>query len=274
MKRFTAFGLCLVAAFALSMLAAASAFAKTEHGESVVRSSGGAAHLGTKEGSITSTANHGTGNLTGPTGGTARSVFEGVEFAAVGAKCHSAGKPEGTVETFLLSEGTGWIKKAAPQEAGVDFKPASGSFLAEFVCGPGTVKVHGSVIGHVTPLNTAGLETKLNLVSNGTGKANSPESFEGGSKDILETNLNGVEIGESLQEQLNVSVVNHGNSSVCKVKKGVEKCKPVPSGEFYTLNGTPEFGRCDKQAGGTFSDTSCTNKVTKKGKYAFVPLPG
>jgi len=281
MKRFTVLGLCLMTAFAISVLVASGASAaKTEHGEMVVTSSGGEAHLGTEAGSITSTSNHGKGNLTGPGGGTSSSDFEGVEAVAAKAKCNSAGKPEGNVETFPLSEGTGWISKAK-NEAGVDFKPASGEFLAEFVCGPVKVKVKGSVIGHVTPLNTASLSTQLNLIPDETKKANSPHNFEGGPTDVLLSNINGSEVGESLQQQENVTVTNHGNSTVCKVKikKGVEteKCKPSAAGEFYTLNGSPEFGRCDKKGGASnFTDSSCTVLAApgKKGKYGFVPLPG
>jgi len=273
MKRFTVLGLCLIAAFALSVLVAASAQAKTEHGELHVTSAGGEAHLGTEKGSITSTSNSGEGHLTSATGGTATSLFFGVEAAATKTKCNSAGEPEGVVKTLLLSEETGWISK--PTEAGVDFKPASGIYLAEFECGPLAVKVKGSVIGHVTPLNVSALSSKLNLVPNKTGTANSPESFEGGPKDILETEFNafpGKEF-ESLQQQENVTVTNHGNASVCKLKKGVEKCKPGPAESIYTLTGTPLLGRCDKGKG-KYSDTNCTVLATKKGKYEFVPLPG
>jgi len=280
MKRFTVLGLCLLTAFAISVLVASSASAaKTEHGEEVVTSSGGEAHLGTEAGSITSTSNHGKGNLTSPTGGTSTSDFEGVEAPAAKAKCESAGKPEGNVETFLLAEGTGWISKAKG-EAGVDFKPAAGEFLAEFTCGPLKIKVKGSVIGHVTPLNTAALSSQLNLIPDETKKANSPHNFEGGPADVLLSNINGSEVGESLQQQENVTVTNHGNSTVCKVKIKhevmTEKCKPSAAGELSTVNGTPEFGRCDKGGSKTYTDNNCTTLPApgKKGKYAFVPLPG
>ena len=80
------------------------------------------------------------------------------------------------MQTTLLTEETGWISKAN-NEAGVDFKPASGVYLAEFECGPLAVKVKDSVIGHVTPLNVSSLESKLDLVPNIKQNANSPESF-------------------------------------------------------------------------------------------------
>jgi len=277
MKRLSVLGLCFVAAFAFSALVASSAFAKkAEHGELSLTSSGGPAHLGTPKATITSTSNAGTANLTSATAGGATSKFFGVEVETTGLKCQSAGQAKGVVETFKLTEETGWISKAK-SEAGVDFKPASGLLLAEFSCEGGiTAKVRGSVIGHVTPLNTTGLSTTLNLIANGTGKENSPEQFEGGAKDILESELStapGV-FSPSVQVQENVTVTNHGNASVCKLKKGVEKCKPVGA-EFNTISNParPEFGRCDKKGPGVkYVDPNCTT-TGEKGKYGFAPVP-
>jgi hypothetical protein len=238
----------------------------------VVTSSGGEAHLGTSEGTVTSTANVGKGNLTSASGGTSESTFFGVEFK--GVKCNSAGQGTGVVKTELLTEGVGWITPNV--EAGVDFKPASGPNLAEFVCGGVvTIKVHGSVIGHATN-NVAALSSQLNLISAPSGKANSPEQFSGGPKDILLSNIGGVETGESVQVQEGVTVTNHGNASVCKLKKGVEKCKPAKTGELSIVSGTPEFGRCNKGGSKTYTDSNCTTLPApgKKGKYGFTPLPG
>lgn len=278
MKRLSVLGLCLVAAFAFSVLVAASASAKkAEHGELKLLSSGGPAHLGTPKATITSTSNTGTSTITSGTAGTAVSSFFGVEIESTGLKCTSAGQSAGTVVTKELAEETGWISKAK-NEAGVDFKPASGLYLAEFSCEGGiAAKVRNSVIGHVTPLNTTGLSTTLNLIADGTGKENSPHEFEGGAKDTLESELSsapGIFSG-SVQVQENVTVTNHGNASVCKLKKGVEKCKPVGA-EFNTISNParPEFGRCDKKGAGVkYSDTNCTIPA-EKGKYGFVPVPG
>jgi hypothetical protein len=274
MKRFSVFGLCLVAAFAFSVLVASSAFAaKKEVGELYLVTKGGAAHLGTPKATITSTSNEGEGRITSATSGSATSLFHGVEIENTGLKCTSAGQPTGTVETKPLTENTGCISKTK-NEAGVDFKAASGELLAEFSCEGGiSAKVRASVIGHVTPLNSPSLTSELNLIPNGSGKANSPEAFDGGSKDVLESELSeapGV-WSESVQDQEKVAVTNHGNSSVCKTKKGVEKCKPLPA-EFNTAVGpTPEFGRCVK--GKVYTDSACTHAATgkEKGKYAFEP---
>jgi hypothetical protein len=272
MKRFSVFGLCLVVVFAFSALVASSAFAKKESGELVLTLSGGSAHLGTPKATITSSKNHGIGHITTATSGAGVNTFEGVEIEKTGLKCTSAGAASGTVVTKELSEGTGWINKGAG-EGGVDFKAASGEFLAEFACEGGiSAKVKGSVIGKVTPANTPGLTTTLSLIPNGTGKANEPGSFEGGPADILESELStapGV-FSESVQVQED-TVTNHGNSGVCKIKKGVEGCKAQPA-EFNTVAGaTPEFGRCKKSGVKAFTDAACTHHPTgkEKAKYGF-----
>jgi hypothetical protein len=273
MKRFSVFGLCLVAMLAFGAFVASSAFAKGETGELFLLSKGGPAHLGTPKATITSLTNEGVGHIASATSGTATSNFKGVEIESTGLKCTSAGKKSGEVETKLLTESTGWISKVK-NEAGVNFKAAVGEYLAEFACEGGiAAKVRASVIGHVTPLNTPGLSTELNLIADGTGKANSPHEFEGGTKDVLESELSSAPglFSESVQVQEHVTVTNHGNSTVCKTKKGVEKCKPA-NAEFNTAVGpTPEFGRCVK--GKVYTDAACTTlPVGKaKGKFKFEP---
>jgi len=111
-------------------------------------------------------------------------------------------------------------------------------------------------------------------------KANSPHNFEGGPKDILEAEFTGTpgEL-ESLQQQENVTVKNHGNSTVCKPdadNDGPPKCKPLP-GELNTVvnPAQPEFGRCAKGGAKNFVDNNCTihPEGKAKGKYSFNPVP-
>jgi hypothetical protein len=275
MKRLSVLGLCVVASFTFSVLGASSAFAKkAEHGELVLAASGGPAHLGTPKATITSTNNTGTANVTSGTGGTAINTFDGVEIEKTGLKCNSAGKTGGVVETKLLSEGTGWINKAK-QEAGVDFKAASGEFLAEFACEGGlSAKVRASVIGAAGPINTSALSGNLVLTQGGSGLENTPEKFEGGTRDVLESETSATPgtFFTSVQVQSD-TISNHGNASVCKLKKGVPSCKPT-NWEMSGNGATPEFGRCDKKGAGTkYSDTNCTVPAAK-GKYGFVPVPG
>jgi len=276
MKRFTVLGLCLVVSLALSALVAAGAqAAKVEHGNLNVESKGGLSEFGGGgKGALHSPENVGSGEFTSSTKGTAVSTFHGVELESTGLKCTSAGQAAGDVKTFLLAEETGWIK--APTEAGVDFKPASGEELAAFSCGPVTFKVFGSVIGQTSPINSSSLTSKLDLRPNGLKTANSPESFEKGPKDTLESETNQAKgHSASYQQQENVTVTNHGNPSVCKIKKGVEKCKPKPAETNTVFNpAQPEIGRCVKKSGGKYADNNCTTPPTKKGKYEFVPVPG
>ena len=282
MKRLTVFWLCLIGAFAFSVMVVVSAQAKkTEHGPLVLESHGAQAHLGTSKGTISSTSNEGKGLFENPTKGSASSRFNGVEFETIHAKCQNSGAEAGVVETKALTEETGWIAKGS--EAGVVFAPASGLYLAEFECSGIGVKVKGSVIGHTSPLNVDSADSKLDLFgTEGIAFHNEPETFEGSAtKHVLETEFSGT-AGEfeSLQEQRNVNVHNHGNESVCKtkVKKGVPvtKCKPGQAETNGIVNpAQPEIGRCDKQKGGKFGEANCATLAEPgKGKFEFVPIPG
>jgi len=279
MKRFTVLGLCLIASLALSaMVAAGAQAAKAEHGPLVVESKGGLSEFGGGgKGALHSPENVGSGEFKNSTQGTAVSTFHGVELESTGLKCTSAGQAAGDVKTFELSEETGWIK--SPTEAGVDFKPAKGEELAAFSCGPVTFKVFGSVVGQTSPINVSSKTSKLDLRPNGIKTANNPEKFEKGPKDTLESETNQAPgKNASYQQQENVTVTNHGNSTVCKVdpdNDGPEKCKAGPAETNTIANpARPEIGRCVKQSGGKFADANCTTPPTKKGKYEFVPIPG
>jgi hypothetical protein len=267
-------GLCVLAACALSVMLTASAqAAKVEHGELVLSIAGPEGHFGSPRGSLHFTSIEGSADLGSGGGGTGTLAVKGTEIEGTGLKCHSAGEPVGIVKSKGLTLGTGWISK--PTEAGIDLKPASG-YLFEVECEGGTrVKIKGSVIGKVTPLNTSTLELKLNLVPNASKKANSPEKFEGGLQEILESEWEGTPGEFETVLQLEASLKNHGNTSVCKMRKTGSVCKPLPF-EFYTLNGTPEFGRCVKGGAKNYSDSNCTVSPAPghRGKYGFIPLPG
>jgi hypothetical protein len=273
MKRFTVFGLCLVASFALSALVAVGAQAKkAEHGPLVVASSGGLSEFGGGgKGALHSPSNTGGGEFTNGTEGTATSSFIGVELESTGLKCTTSGQAAGTVKTDVLKETMGWIKK--PTEVGVEFKANVGTELAKFNCG-GVAEfvVTGSVLGQVSPLNESSLTSQLNLRPNAGKTENEPNKWEADAEThVLKSSVNGGTPTSSYQQQENVTVSNHGNATVCKLKKGVEKCKPVPA-EINTVSGTPQIGRCEKKAAGTkYSDPNCTAVENAKGKYGFVP---
>jgi hypothetical protein len=278
MKRFTVLGLCLMACFALSALVAVGAQAgKTEHGNLDVVSSGGLSEFGGGgKGALHSPSNAGTGEFNTGTSGTAVSSFVGVELESTGLKCTTSGQAAGTVKTDVLAEKTGWIKK--PTEAGVEFKANSGTELAKFNCGGvAEFTVTGSVLGIISPLNTSALSSQLNLKPNGGKTENEPSKWEADAEThVLKSSVNGGGATSSYQQQENVTVTNHGNSSVCKikVKKGVqtEKCKPIPAEINTVVGATPELGRCEKHGAGTkYSDANCTAVENAKGKYGWVP---
>jgi hypothetical protein len=279
MKRFTVFGLCFAVCLAFGVMFSASAFAKGEHGVLVVTSHNGPSEFGGGgKAALKSTSADGGGEFTTATSGTAFSIFHSVELIAAGLKCNSAGQAAGDVKTETLTEETGWISKGAGQ-AGVDFKPAAGLYLAILHCGPVEVKVSGSVIGETSPNNVSSLTSKLDLRANAGKTANAPEKFEAPApKDTLSSEVctpGCAAASESYQQQENITVTNHGNKSVCKVKKGKEKCKPAPA-ETNTLANPaqPEVGRCVKKGGGKFDSSNCDKLATAKGKFEFVPVPG
>jgi hypothetical protein len=270
MKRFTVLGLCLTAAFALSVVLAASAQAGSEHGNVVIHASGLEAHLGLSNGvEVHSSSNSGSGEFTSGTSGTSVSTFLGVQQEPGAKKCKSGSEPSGTVKTEPLTEGLGWIAK--PGSAGADFK-AAGTYLAVFSCEGGTeFKVTGSVIGHIGPLNS--IEPKGTLKLEGAGFKNEPEAFEPPApSDFLESSINGAPALHSGQFQTDTTEA----VTKCKPpKKGKpEKCKGTKTVEISTLYNPaqPEIGHCNKLKGGKFSEKTCTGTPEPgKGKYEFYP---
>jgi hypothetical protein len=161
-------GLCLVAAFAMSVAATSVASATqpvfygvAEIGKTVgpVKIAGtlGASFLEgkTSKAKITCTGGTATGEMTGPTT-TVKNVttFTGCETA--GLPCKSAGDPTGTIKTAELEGSLGnvtatlpGVRLYAPGEKGKE--PKKGSITA-FECGGGLVNVavSGSVIGSLS----------------------------------------------------------------------------------------------------------------------------
>lgn len=273
MRRLTVLALCAVVAFAFSALAATGAQAKkSEHGELVLESKGGPASLMIEANTVTSSSNEGEIHIQTATSGSAEVTYFGVEIN--GVKCNGEGEPEGTVKTLPLTVETGWISKKAPEEAGIDLKPAKGIYVFEFRCGGASVKVKGSVIGAITPLNVESADLKLNLFVKGGHQV--PESFEGGEKDVLFSEITGIagELPTQLKQE-DVNLHNHGNASVCKIKKGKEMCKPGQIELNTVAAALPQFGRCVKQhKTGKFQDANCSMAATPgKGNFEFSPIP-
>ena len=126
---------------------------------------------------------------------------------SLGAPCKTEGGKKETITTETLAGTLGYLSKSG-KVVGADLAsektPGSG-YVAQFECeGVAKVRVHGSVIGTVTgDINTFNKEstttfsvgTYLGELSPGYSPLTNPPEFEGGSPDILLTELNGPETG-------------------------------------------------------------------------------
>jgi hypothetical protein len=270
-------GLVPTSACVVSVTFAASAQARgrCECGVPVAEVKGGESRLVTSKGTFRSSQNSGPIELTRATGGFGALTFEALE-APFGSKCNSAGEPSGKVQTVLLGAELGWISRAK-EEVGFDLKPVSGAYLAELECEGVVVKLKGSVIGHVSPNNVSSIDMRLDFFgSEGAALRNEPQSFEAGPTDVLTTEFStasGVE-QETVLQQSNIDLRVRGNASECRLRKGVEKCKPGRLEVSTIANpAQPEFGRCRKKGPGTkYADPNCTT-TGERGKYGFAPVP-
>jgi hypothetical protein len=221
-------GLCLIAAFVMSALAAASASAaapeigrcvKTALGKGKFSSStctaekaggsfewvpgavknkftttsGGLAILETKNGTtVICKKETSGGEYTGTK--TVRGVV--VKFnncASAGFACSTVGSAEGELVTHTLEGVIGVEKKGLTAKANkiaFDLFPVGKTgFFIEFSCGPLPVQVKGSVLVPLTPTNK--MEPKLTLKYVATKGVQKPTKFEGEPADVLESSLKG-----------------------------------------------------------------------------------
>jgi hypothetical protein len=210
MKRIRIMGLCLVAAFAFSALAASFATAEpvfltktvvAEGAKIPIKATLGAAFLEGQSGSkITCTGGTSTGEVTGPV--TAKnnvSTFVGCESS--GLKCES-GLTEGVIVTKALEAKLNGITSSLPGERLFDEKEGRGGKLAEFSCGGGAVVVivRGSLIGSLAGAAGTNAETGKLLPSSTLTFAESAgiqkytsfsEGPEKGEKEQLEASVGG-----------------------------------------------------------------------------------
>jgi hypothetical protein len=124
-----------------------------------------------------------SGKFTGPkTAGDVVAIFTGCEIA--GLKCSNTSKA-GEIKTNPLDGEVGYINKTK-KEVGADLKPESGLYFAEFQCEeaiPLRLRVGGSVIGRINPINTMTKEATFEFRESG-GKQE-VQKFETGLSDIL-----------------------------------------------------------------------------------------
>lgn len=207
MKRFKIVGLCLVAAFAVSAVAASGAsaanpeflgtfpihFSSLALGESSLKAGGN---------TITCLHVDNLGVITGPKTGSVDVTFLGCKLAKKFV-CNNEGNTTGsTITTSLLSMSLGYTTKPA---TGVLLLPAAGGALAEFTCHvkiepeePETtllVEVKGGVIGAISPTNVKTSEFEFSFAESGGEQAVQKLEGEGTKKHVLEVFFNKEAIG-------------------------------------------------------------------------------
>jgi hypothetical protein len=194
MLRMRVMGLCLAAALSAGALAATSASALPEFSspfsKTFTAKSAGSLFETVSGKKTKCTADTVTGEVTGPQSGTINFVFTGCAFAKT--PCNTPGAAPGVIATGPLEWRIGYINKAN-KEVGMDiFEPFGGPF-ASYGCGSATfVKVTGSVIGRLTPINKKVIPAKVFKLKfkQTTGKQEVP-ALEASPIDILESSFGG-----------------------------------------------------------------------------------
>jgi hypothetical protein len=130
---------------------------------------------------------------------------------SLGFPCKTEGGKNETITTNLLAGELGWMDKAHTQAGeSLTSQAAPGTgYLAEFECeGEAKVRVHGAVIGLVSPAHVVQKESTASFAVNeyGIGQPNSlsnPPAFEEGAEPVgvLLTELNGKETGNTWQPE-------------------------------------------------------------------------
>jgi len=144
-------------------------------------------HTAAVKGEVTCGGFKDSGELTSPTTqGKVLSTFS--KCTSLGKNCNSPSAKKGTITTNLLSGTLGRIKGT---EVGVALKAETGTVLAEFECeGLIKVKVTGSVIGHISPVNTfSKVSTDTFIV---VAEEQDVKKFEGSAEEhVLLSEING-----------------------------------------------------------------------------------
>ena len=193
MKRMRIMGLCLVAVFAVGAATATVASALPEFTgpfPKTFTSTSKGSLLETVGGKKTKcTADTNLGEITGPQSGNIRIVFTGCKLGKL--PCNTPGAAPGTIATNMLTMRIGYISKAN-KEVGADLVEPNLGFTA-YVCGPAIfVKVTGSVIGRITPINKSVIPAKVfKLKFAQTLGAQKFPNLEASPVDILESSFGG-----------------------------------------------------------------------------------
>jgi hypothetical protein len=237
LKRLRIIGLCLVAIFALSAVGASSAMA--EHLEvgkckSVAKtgkwedsnctkalaegnfewealkanvpftSTSGVKKLISGAGTIECKKDKNVGELTGTMTDTVQITFEECTTLGGLVSCSSSGAGSGVIKTNTLESKLSWLKRAAPMTVGLDLAPkAPATEFTAFTCLTENIRVGGSVIGAITPLNTMSTKASLELKCSPAGSTKQQYTKdEGEPTDTLTISVNGGAPGVACEEEV------------------------------------------------------------------------
>jgi hypothetical protein len=281
MKRIRTTGLCVIAAFALTALFAATAQAKHEN-KGPIKFTAVSTNTPSFEPegapATVCASETATGEITTAVSGHLTAVFAGC--ATEGKPCHSAGEAAGIIKTEELSSETGYINKAKG-EVGTRFKPASGEFDAKFDC-PGTpdyfFTVKESVIGRLEAPNVIATSGESDLKASPLERQE-VEKFEGGLKrtPVYQYSSKG-EGGPLLTKPGALNVDWMTTNSEQEETKGTRIKKYPDAVEIITTGAQPEYVRCRKAKAAKFKNATCTEKALEKngkfkGHYELIPVP-
>jgi hypothetical protein len=241
MKRIKIVGLCLVAVFAFTALAASAASAAEPAYFACVKTAGGKFSEKTcktpgegKTAKYELVQGNGKGKKFSGKGGAAKlttpklsSVVECSSFKDSGLinkagtgqekvvsifgkcttakkNCSSAGAKKGEIKTGSLQGVLGYISKS-PLSVGVLLTAEGGGALAEFDCEGLKVKTTGGVIGALTGGINSFSKSSTDTFSVDGANKQVPQSFEGGATHVLSTEINGEGPFESGQQAVAVN---------------------------------------------------------------------
>jgi len=129
---------------------------------------------------------------------TSTSVVTFSECTSAGEKCTGSGtktKPKaGQIITYELDGTLGTISASGKTVGESLVGTGPGGISSKFSCGANTIETRGSVIGKVTTVDVKASTTHT-LTFSASGASQEPEEFEGGPKDTLETELDGLGSG-------------------------------------------------------------------------------
>jgi hypothetical protein len=249
MKRMRILGLCLVAVFAMGIAAASASAAPTyyecakaakvgkaytgnsnnktctetnEKGEGkynlqpgrgknkIFKGKGGAAtlHTPTVGGEVKCSTSKDEGLVNASFTGQEKVKVIFGKCISLGKNCSSAGAKKGEIKTNALEGTLGYISKS-PLKVGVSLKGEGGADSADFNCEGLVIETKGAVIGEITgDVNAFSKESTDIFTVNGEG-FQTVKNFEGGSTEVLKSEINGSGPFESGEQ---TTTVNKGES--------------------------------------------------------------